>query len=102
MSPLLKLVLGAIAYRSLTRGQGKLAALIAARMGGFLKGGVGGAFIGAVMNHMFEALRRYDQPAAPEDVLGEDAIRWLMAKTGMTRAELLAGLRRYDRDDTGT
>lgn len=108
MSPLIKLALGALAYRSLTRGKGRLAALIAARMGlpgglaSLLTGGAGGAVFGAVLQHLLEALRKQDGPMASrgrEDVLNEGAIQWLMTRTGMTRSELMAGLRRFSRDD---
>jgi len=107
MSPLIKLALGALAYRSLTRGKGKLAALIAARMGlpgglaTLLTGGAGGAIFGAVLQHLLDALRKQDGPTASrsrEGILNEDAIQWLMTRTGMTRSELMAGLRRFSRD----
>ena len=108
MSPLIKLALGALAYRSLTRGKGKLAALIAARMGlpgglaTLLTGGAGGAIFGAVLQHLLDALRKQDGPTASrsrEGILNEDAIQWLMTRTGMTRSELMAGLRQFSRDD---
>jgi hypothetical protein len=108
MSPLIKLALGAIAFRSLTRGKGKLAALIAARMGlpgglaSLLTGGAGGAVFGAVLQHLLDMLRKQDVPTAsraPDGGLNEEAIQWLMARTGMTRGELMAGLRRFSRDD---
>ena len=107
MSPLIKLALGALAFHSLTRGKGRLAALIAARMGlpgglaSLLTGGAGGAVFGAVLQHLLDALRKQDGPVASarDDVLNEEAIQWLMTRTGMTRSELMAGLRRYSRDD---
>jgi hypothetical protein len=107
MSPLIKLALRALAYRSLPQGKGKLAALIAARMGlsggltSFLTGGAGGAVFGAVLQHLLDALQKKDRPRpAPgaEAALTEDAIEWLMTRTGMTRAELMADLRRFSRD----
>ena len=107
MSPLLKLVLAAIAYRSLTRGKGRLAALIAGRLGrsgglaSLLGGGAGGVFFGAVLHHFLEALRRQNGPTAtpePDDGLSEEVIQWLMERTGMSRSELMADLRRFSRD----
>ena len=107
MSPLIKLALAALAFHSLTRGKGRLAALIAARMGlpgglaSLLTGGAGGAVFGAVLQHLLDALRKQGGPAsspAREDILNEDAIQWLMTRTGMTRNQLMAGLRRFSRD----
>ncbi len=107
MAPLIRLALGALAFHSLTRGKGRLAALIAARMGlpgglaSLLTGGAGGAVFGAVLQHLIDALRKQDGPMASqarEDILTEDAIQWLMTRTGMTRAELMADLRRFSRD----
>ena len=108
MSPLLKLALGALAYRSLTRGKGRLAALIAARMGipgglaSVLTGGAGGAVFGAVLQHLLGALGKQAGPvasSAPDGVLTEEAIQWLMSRTGMSRSELMAGLSRASRKD---
>ena len=110
MSPLLRLALGALAYRSLTRGKGRLAALIAARMGvprglaSLLTGGAGGAVFGALLQHLLDALGKHAGPTATasgarEDVLTEEAIQWLMSRTGMSRSELMAGLRRFLRED---
>ena len=107
MSPLIKLALGALAFHSLARGKGRLAALIAARMGlpgglaSLLTGGAGGAVLGAVLQHLLDALRKKDEPssAARDDILNEDAIQWLMTRTGMTRSELMADLRRHSRGD---
>ena len=105
MSPLLRLALGALAYRSLTRGKGRLAALIAARMGipgglaSLVTGGAGGAVFGAVLQHLLDALGKQAGPAASDSVLTEEAIQWLMTRTGMSRGELMAGLRRFSRED---
>ena len=108
MSPLLRLALGALAYRSLTRGKGRLAALIAARMGvpgglaSLLTGGAGGAVFGAVLQHVLDALGKKAGPASSgtgEGVLTEEAIQWLMSRTGMSRSELMAGLSRASRKD---
>ena len=107
MSPLLRLALGALAYRSLTRGKGRLAALIAARMGlpgglaSLLTGGAGGAIFGAVLQHLLDALGKQagrTAAGAGEGDLTEEAIQWLMNRTGMSRSELIAGLRRFSRD----
>jgi hypothetical protein len=109
MSPLIRLAFGALAFRSLTRGKGRLAALIAARMGlpgglaSLLTGGAGGAVFGAVLQHLLDALQKQGGHTAArggEGALTEDAIQWLMTRTGMTRAELMAGLDRFHRDGT--
>lgn len=113
MTPLIRLALGALAFRSLTRGKGRLAALIAARFGlpgglaSLLAGGAGGAVFGAVLQHLLDALQKKhgSRPAqSAEGALTEAAIQWLMTRTGMTRAELMAGLDRFrrDRERTGT
>jgi len=108
MSPLLiRLVLGALAYRSVTKGKGRIAALIAARMGlpgglaSVLTGGAGGAVFGAVLQHLLDALQKQGASAAApggKGVLTEDAIQWLMARTGMSRSELMADLDRFSHD----
>ena len=107
MPLLIRLALGALAYRSLTKGKGRLAALIAARMGlpgglaSLLTGGAGGAVFGAVLQYLLDALRKQDGPMTArgsEAILDEEAIQWLMTRTGMTRSELMAGLRRFSRD----
>ena len=107
MSPLIKLALSALAFYSLTRGKGRLAALIAAPMGlpgglaSLLTGGAGGAVFGAVLQHLLDAMQTKDgqrPPPGAEGALTEDAIEWLMTRTGMTRAELMADLRRFSRD----
>jgi hypothetical protein len=112
MSPLIRLALGALAFHSLARGKGRIASLIAARMGlpgglaSLLTGGAGGAVFGAVLQHLLEAFRKdngrkHDAPMASrarEDILPEDAIQWLMTRTGMSRSELMAGLKRFSGD----
>lgn len=98
--PLMKILMSVLAYRSLTRGKGTIAALIGARMGGagglggLLAGGAGGAFLSAVLQHMRGSTSR-GEAMRPEDIehtLGAERIDWLMAQTGMTRKELLKGL----------
>ena len=98
--PLMKILMSLLAYRSLTRGKGTIAALIGARMGGagglggLLAGGAGGAFLSAVMQHMMENRQRREA-MMPEDIeraLGEERVRWLMSQTGMSRKALLNGL----------
>jgi uncharacterized protein YidB (DUF937 family) len=98
--PLMKILMSVLAYRSLTRGKGRIAALIGARMGragglgGLIAGGAGGAFLSAVLQHMLDNTRR-GQAMTPQDIertLGEERIRWLMTQTGMNRKELLKGL----------
>ena len=98
--PLMKILMSVLAYRSLTRGSGHIAALIGARMGkagglgGILAGGAGGAFLSAVLERMLNKSRGGDA-MTPEDIeraLGETRIRWLMTQTGLSRKELLNGL----------
>jgi uncharacterized protein YidB (DUF937 family) len=99
-SPLMKILMSVLAYRSLTHGKGRIAALIGARMGragglgGLLAGGAGGAFLSAVLQHMIDNRQRRDAmtPQDIERMLGEERISWLMAETGKTRKELLKGL----------
>jgi uncharacterized protein YidB (DUF937 family) len=105
-SPLMKILMSVLAYRSLTRGKGRIAALIGARMGragglgGLLAGGAGGAFLSAVLQHMLDnSRRRAMTPQEIERVLGEERISWLMTQTGMKRKTLLDGLAAASRDD---
>ena len=99
-SSLLKILMSVLAYRSLTKGKGTLAALIGARMGGagglggLLTGGASGALLSAALQQMSEKSRRAKTmaPTDIERVLGEDRILWLMARTGMSRKDLLHGL----------
>jgi len=106
--PLMKILMSVLAYRSLTHGKGRIAALIGARMGragglgGLLAGGAGGAFLSAVLQHMLDKTGR-GRAMAPEDIeraLGEERIRWLMTQTGMNRKELLKGLSSASREHT--
>jgi uncharacterized protein YidB (DUF937 family) len=106
--PLMKILMSVLAYRSLTRGKGRIAALIGARigraggLGGLLAGGAGGAFLSAVLQHMLDHTGR-GHAMAPEDIertLGEERISWLMTQTGMNRKELLKGLSSASREDT--
>jgi uncharacterized protein YidB (DUF937 family) len=99
MSPLLKLLLGLVAYRSLTRGKGRLAAIIGAGLG--RAGGLGGLFAGgagvallSALQDMLGGLREKGPIAAAqvEEALGEERIQWLMKQTGLSRAALIAGL----------
>ena len=104
--PLMKILMSILAYRSLTRGKGRIAALIGARMGragglgGLLAGGAGGAFLSAVLEHMMNKSRGGGAmtPDAIEQSLGEKRVRWLMMQTGLTRKELLKGLSDASRD----
>lgn len=98
--PLMKILMSVLAYRSLIRGKGRIAALIGARMGragglgGLLAGGAGGAFLSAALQHMLDNTRR-GGAMTPQDIeraLGEERIDWLMTQTGMSRKELLKGL----------
>ena len=62
---------------------------------GLLAGGAGGAFfLAPILQHMLDSMRHggATTPKAVEETLGEARILWLMKQTGMTRAELLAGL----------
>src|SRR5687767_10372276 len=95
----LKLLLGLVAYRSLTKGKGRLAAIIGAGFG--RAGGLGSLFAGgagaALLQQVLDALREKGRggPMAAADVeeaLGEERIQWLMKQTGMSRAALIAGL----------
>jgi uncharacterized protein YidB (DUF937 family) len=99
LSPLMTILLGALAYRSLTKGKGRLATLI----GGLGRSGQLGALLSTILQQVMQGMRNGDEtthrsPSDGHDVeeaLGEARIRWLMAETGMTREELIAGLRRF-------
>ena len=99
LSPFMTILLGALAYRSLTRGKGRLATLI----GGLGASGRLGALVSTILQQVFQGAREADRGDAGvardgldvEEALGEARIRWLMAETGMTRDELIAGLRRF-------
>jgi len=72
-------------------------------LGGLLMGGTGAALLGTALQH----LRKHSPekhlvdkaPARPvssdevEAALGEERIQWLKRQTGLTRDELVAGLR---------
>jgi hypothetical protein len=101
------ILMSVLAYRSLTRGQGRIATLIGARLGragglgGLLAGGAGGAFLSAVLKHFLDTIHRRGTMTTDdiERALGEDRIGWLITRTGMTRKELLDGLSAAARDD---
>lgn len=105
--PLMKILMSVLAYRSITRGSGRIAALIGARMGragglgGLLAGGAGGAFLSAVLQHLLDNTSRGGTmtPQAIERTLGEERISWLMTQTGMSRKELLKGLSGASREN---
>jgi len=72
-------------------------------VGGLLGGGAGAALLGTVVQHFLQrprmkqlAERRLTEPVSSDDVeaaLGEERIQWLLRQTGLTRIELIAGLR---------
>ena len=67
-------------------------------LGGLLTSGLGGALINAAIQHVLDQSRhrRQSWPVAPDEVekaLGYERMQWLERKTGLSRAELLAGLR---------
>ena len=67
-------------------------------LGGLLTSGLGGALINAAIQHVLHPSRhrRHSWPVAPDEVeeaLGFERIQWLEKKTGLSRAELIAGLR---------
>ena len=67
-------------------------------LGGLLTSGLGGALINAAIQHVLDQSRhrRHSWPVAPDEVeeaLGYERIQWLEKKTGLSRAELIAGLR---------
>jgi uncharacterized protein YidB (DUF937 family) len=106
LSMLMKILTSVLVYRSLTRGKGRIAALIGARMGsagglrGLLAGGAGGAFLAPILQHMLDSIQRGGAmtPERLEEALGDARLLWLMKQTGMTRNELLAGLTAAARD----
>ena len=99
-SSLFKILMSVLAYRSLTKGNGTLAALIGARMGGagglggLVAGGASGALLSSLLQRVLEDTRRGRRmtPHEIERLLGEDRVRWLMARTNLTRKDLLTGL----------
>ena len=105
MSPALLAVLGVLAYRTM-KGKGRLAdAMGSASPAGGLTGG-------ALLGGLTDLLGRFRQnnpnspadswvssgsnrPISPDELertLGAERIQWLMAQTGLTKDELLAGL----------
>ena len=100
LSPFMTILLGALAYRSLTKGKGRMAALI----GGLGRSGQLGALVSTILQQVLDGAREagqakpgpaHDVSSDMEETLGEERIKWLMAETGMTREELIAGLRRF-------
>ena len=116
MSPLTMALLGVLAYRTM-KGKGRLADMLGTgkglpRSGGGLGGlipGLGGGALSGGLNDLLERFRQNGQgdkaqswvstgankPIAPDELeqaLGEERVEWLMQQTGMSRAELLAGL----------
>lgn len=98
LSPFMTILLGALAYRSLTRGKGRLATLI----GGLGASGRLGALVSTILQQVVHGVREAGQGGPGmadvrdvEEALGEERIKWLMAETGMTREELIAGLKRF-------
>jgi uncharacterized protein YidB (DUF937 family) len=104
VSPALLAVLGVLAYRSL-KGKGRLADLAGPSAAGGLTGG-------ALLGGLTDLLRRFrrdgsnsvadswvssgpNKPVSPAELersLGAERIEWLVAQTGMSKDELLAGL----------
>ena len=104
VSPALLAVLGVLAYRSL-KGKGRLADLAGPSAAGGLTGG-------ALLGGLTDLLRRFrrdgtnsvadswvssgaNKPVSPEELertLGAERVQWLMAQTGMSKDDLLAGL----------
>ena len=116
ISPLTLALMGVLAYRTM-KGQGRLADMMGGAttgtggLGGLLSGGMGG---GMLANGLQDLLARFganghgdkaqswisagpNQTIAPNEVeqtLGEGHVQWLMQQTGMSKADLLAGLSR--------
>jgi uncharacterized protein YidB (DUF937 family) len=105
VSPALLAVLGVLAYRSL-KGKGRLADL----MGPSAAGGLTGGALAGGLNDLLRRFRRNgpsssvadswvssgpNKPVSPDELertLGAERIQWLMAQTGMSKDDLLAGL----------
>ena len=84
---------------SLLRGRRRGVALL----GWLLSSGLGAALLNTIGQH-FQGSREKRQAGPQSDVeeaLGEERIQWLMKKTGMTRVELLAGLRFSTEEEAG-
>jgi len=67
-------------------------------LGGLLTSGLGGALLNAAIQHLLDRSRHSHPswPVAPDEVekaLGYERMQWLEKKTGLSRAELIAGLR---------
>ena len=72
-------------------------------LGGLLTGGVGATLFATAVRHFRRRSCEHrllaEHPAQPvssdevEDALGEERIQWLIRQTGLTRNELIAGLR---------
>ena len=72
-------------------------------LGGLLTGGAGAALLNTVLQHLRKRPREKCladkapvRPISSDDVeaaLGEERIQWLTRQTGLTRDELVAGLR---------
>lgn len=72
-------------------------------LGGLLTGGAGAALITTALQRVAKRSRdkrlaeeRRSKPVSADDVeaaLGEERIQWLMRQTGLTRDELMSGLR---------
>ena len=76
------------------RGRGRGSSVL----GGLLTSGLGGALINAAIQHLLDRSRNRHPswPVAPDEVekaLGYERMQWLEKKTGLSRAELIAGLR---------
>jgi uncharacterized protein YidB (DUF937 family) len=109
-------LMGVLAYRTM-KGKGRLADMTgsattgAGNPGGLLSGGAGGGMLTSGLQDLLapfglnghgEMAQSWvsagpNQPIAPHEVeqaLGEDRVQWLMQQTGMSKADLLAGLSR--------
>ena len=75
-------------------------------LGGLLTSGLGAALVNAAIQHVLDKsqVKRHSWPVAPDDIekaLGYERLRWLERKTGLSRAELVAGLRFSPDEDVG-
>ena len=72
-------------------------------LGGLLTGGAGAALLSTALQRLLKRSHRKRltdkasvRPVSPDEVeaaLGEERIQWLVRQTGLTRDELVAGLR---------